>query len=182
MPGRPHQSEPLNEASGKRPRGRPPGSVALTPEIQHTIVAYVRAGAFPHVAAQAAGISPRTYFDWMARGEDRHPTRPSTPKLRAFAQAVNQAHAEARIAAEVRVYKENPLRWLTYSARSKPDRDGWSIPPASEHEESDSGGLLERWIAEVERIQTETGRCTSPHCPCQAEERSGWDGIHRDAD
>ena len=112
-------------------RGRPRGSVSLTPQIEQTIVSYVRAGAFPHVAAQAAGISPRTFHDWMARGEDRHSSRSSTPKLRAFARAVRTAQAEARIAAEVRVYREKPAQWLKYAARSTPDLEGWTEPRAS---------------------------------------------------
>ncbi len=34
------------------------------------------------MAAEAAGISPRTFRDWMARGEGTHPERAPTPKLR----------------------------------------------------------------------------------------------------
>ena len=83
----------------RRPRGRPPGSVSLTPEIEHKILTYIRAGAFAHVASEAAGISRRTFFDWMARGRGEHPARSATPKLRAFARKVEQAHAEARVAA-----------------------------------------------------------------------------------
>jgi hypothetical protein len=176
----PDHGEPPTGAQGSTPRrGRPPGSISLTPEIQLTIVAYIRAGAFAHVAAQAAGVPPRTFFDWMARGESRHPTRRPTRKLRAFAQAVRRAQAEARIGAEVRVYKENPARWLSYAARSTSDQDGWSEPPSSQ-ERSDSGGTLERWIAELDREQERTGRCWNSLCPCHDQERSDWDGRHQD--
>jgi len=111
-------------------------------------VAYVRAGAFPHVAAQAAGISTRTFHDWMARGEDRHDSRGSTPKLRAFARAVRTAQAEARIGAEVRVYRERPAQWLKYAARSTPDLEGWTEPRAKDQEPA-SGGRIEDWVREL---------------------------------
>jgi hypothetical protein len=59
-------------------------------------VTYVRAGAFDYVAAEAAGVSARTFSDWMARGEGRHPTRVPTPKLRAFAREVARARPRHR--------------------------------------------------------------------------------------
>ena len=55
-------------------RGRPRGP-GLTDEVWNIIVTCVRAGAYDHVAAQAAGISVRTFRDWIARGEGRSPRR-----------------------------------------------------------------------------------------------------------
>lgn len=117
--------QPNSSGPGKR-RGRPPGSVSLTAEIERLIVDFTRAGAFAHVAAQAAGISPRTLSEWMARGRGEHPTRPCTPKLKAFVRKVEQAQAEARLAAEIEVYRNHPKHWLRYVARSRPDSEGWS--------------------------------------------------------
>src|SRR5947208_2995289 len=57
------------------------------------------------------------------------------PKLRAFAKAGRRAHAEARIGAEIRVYKDRPAQWLTYAARSKPNRDGWTKPAEGTEED-----------------------------------------------
>src|SRR5947209_4968597 len=91
--------------STRRKTGRPLGSVTLTEQIVDTIVSYVRAGAFDHVAAEAAGISARTFRDWMARGEGRG-SRASSRKLRAFAERVREAQAEARAGAEIRVFQE----------------------------------------------------------------------------
>jgi hypothetical protein len=113
----------------KKPKGRPPGSVALTPKIAETIINCIRAGIFDFVAAEMAGISDRTFRDWMSRGAGTHPTRPSTRKLRVFYEAVRQAKAQARAALEARVYQENPTVWLTRAARSKVDRDGWTDHP-----------------------------------------------------
>ena len=37
----------------------------LTPEVHHTIVEYIRAGAYDYVAAQAAGLDPSTFRRWL---------------------------------------------------------------------------------------------------------------------
>lgn len=116
-------------STAKTPRrGRPPGSVSLTPQIQDTILNYIRAGAMAYVAAEAAGISERTFRDWMERGEGRHATRKPTPKLRRFAREVRRAQAEARVAAEVRAHQEDLRFWLGHVARSRPGREGWTQP------------------------------------------------------
>jgi hypothetical protein len=123
MPNAPEHKLPASR------RGRPVGSVSLTEEIQQQIVAMVRAGAFAHVAASAAGVPERTFYEWLERGEQRHPTRSSTSKLRAFALAVRTAQSEARAAAEIRVHREHPRYWLTHAARTKPGSEGWTQPP-----------------------------------------------------
>ena len=125
----PEQASGSNRRSGAGRRGgRPAGSVELTPEIQNTIVNYVLSGATDHQAAQAVRISPRTFRDWMARGEGRHPTRRKTPQLEGFAEAVNQADAQARVAKEIEVFRTDPKWWLAHRARSKPGREGWTEP------------------------------------------------------
>jgi hypothetical protein len=121
-----------SEKTSSPRRGRTPGSVSLTPEIQWIITNYMRGGAYGYVAAEAAGISARTFLEWMQRGEGTHPTRPPTSELRAFAEAVRMAQAQARIGAEVRVYEGHPARWLANVARSKPGREGWSDPVQEE--------------------------------------------------
>jgi transposase-like protein len=133
---------PIPGSAPKR-RGRPPGSVSLTPEIQATIVGLIREGVFPYGAASIAGISRRTLDDWIARGEGRHPTRPSTPKLRAFAREVRIARALVRIDAETRVYREKPKMWLRNSARSTQHDDGWTAPPRGRHRAPEGRWLLE---------------------------------------
>jgi hypothetical protein len=110
--------------------GRPIGSISLTREIWDNIVLRIRAGAYDHVAAEASGVPARTFREWIERGEGRHPTRPPTPRLRAFAQDVARARADARVMAEIRAYREDNRFWLTHVARSQPDHDGWTEPPA----------------------------------------------------
>lgn len=168
MPKNPSSSRKRAASSKKRRPGRPPGSVALTPEIQDVIVSYIAAGAFPHAAAQAAGISPRTFFDWMARGRDEHPTRTATPKLRAFARKVDEARAQARIAAEIRVYREHPKHWLKHAARSRPDSDGWT--ELKEWTLAHQGPTFEDRLREIDHLEAIEDRdehrrsCDDPDC------------------
>src|SRR6266516_2100367 len=116
-------------STGTRRRGRPPGSPSLTKQVEDTIVALLRSGTTLAAAAYAANVSPRTVRDWLMRGEDRHPTRTGTPKLRRFARRVRQAMGEARSLAENRLYEQNPRAWLARTARSTPDDEGWSDAP-----------------------------------------------------
>src|SRR6266542_1845648 len=122
------QSAPASKraaSTGTRRRGRPPGSPSLTKQVEDTIVALLRSGTTLAAAAYAANVSPRTVRDWLMRGEDRHPTRKSTPKLRRFAKRVRQAMGEARSLAENRLYEQDPKAWLSRTARSTPTtRDG----------------------------------------------------------
>lgn len=107
-------------------RGRPPGSVSLDEDKAWKIVSLIRAGAFDYVAAEAVGISARTFRDWISRGEETHGSRGSTPKLRRFAREVREARAMARVSAETRVFNQDPKYWLSKVARSELDRDGWT--------------------------------------------------------
>jgi hypothetical protein len=94
--------------------------LTLTPAIQQAIVAFVRAGGFPHVAAEAAGVPREVFDDWM--------TRRGRP-YRDFAWAVRQAHAQARLRGEVTVHEERPLDWLKSGpGRPAPDSPGWTLP------------------------------------------------------
>lgn len=157
-----------------RGRGRPPGSITLTEQIEQKIVSFVQAGAFAHAAAQAAGVPPRTFYEWMERGEGTHPTRRPTPRLRAFAKAVLTAQAQARVVAETRVFRERPTYWLSHAARSRPGEEGWTEPP--EDPEAQWSGSLEERLAELDSRDAEsrawhTTNCTEPDCPCRTNRR-----------
>jgi hypothetical protein len=49
-------------------RGRPVGSIKLTPEAEARIITYIEAGSFDYVAAEAVGIDERTFRDYVQRG------------------------------------------------------------------------------------------------------------------
>ena len=126
--GVPKRTTGKRSSTGPRNRGgRPKGSVSLTREIEEKILALIRAGGWGYAAAEAAGVSARCFYDWLARGEGRS-TRGSTPKLTAFAKRVRRAEAEARVLAEAGVYRARPALWLSRRVRSKPGREGWTAP------------------------------------------------------
>jgi hypothetical protein len=146
-------------------RGRPPGTVSLTPEIQERILELIRAGVYDFIAAEAVGISERTLREWIQRGEGLHPTRPATRKLRRFAREFRQAKAEARASAEIRVYRDNPVRWLSYVGRAKPGREGWTHPP--ETQAPDTATELEALIRALDE----------PDCSVTEEDEPGDEAV-----
>ena len=94
----------------------------LTPELLQQIAAYARAGAFAWKAAQAVGIGTSTYYRWMEQGE-----KASSGLYRDFYETVTQAHAQARIAAEMEVRRTDPFKWLRYGpGRDRPGEPGWT--------------------------------------------------------
>jgi hypothetical protein len=97
-----------------------------TPELQQQICAFIRAGGYPRVAAEAAGVPARVFARWLRRGRGKR----APAVYRAFADAVAQATAQGRLAAELQVFEKRPLDWLQCGpgkeTRSEP---GWSSTP-----------------------------------------------------
>lgn len=99
--------------------GRP---TKLTPDVHQRIVAYIRAGAFAWVAAEAAGVSKSSFHRWLQRGE-----REGRGRYFDFGEEVRQAQAQARVAAETEVRKSSPATWLRYGpGRDRPGEPGWT--------------------------------------------------------
>jgi hypothetical protein len=96
---------------------------SLTPDIHQTIVAYVRGGGFPYVAAEAAGVPRRVFKRWLRRGKGSQ----ALPEYRSLADAVREAAAQARLGAEVAVRDSKPLDWLRYGpGRESAAGPGWT--------------------------------------------------------
>ncbi|HZV06378.1 MAG TPA: hypothetical protein VE999_14960 [Gemmataceae bacterium] len=97
----------------------------LTLALQEKIAAYIRAGGYAHVAAEAAGLPREVFARWLARGE-----RSDAPaNYRTFARAIREAEAQARLQAELNVRKEKPLDWLKAGpGKAGADNPGWTIP------------------------------------------------------
>src|SRR5947209_3765473 len=96
---------------------------SITPEIERSIVSFIRAGGFAEVASEAAGIPHKVFNRWLRRGEGRGASK----RLRAFALAVRQAIAQARLRAEVEVYSDRPLDWLRNGpGRETAEQPGWT--------------------------------------------------------
>jgi hypothetical protein len=94
----------------------------LTLALQEKIAAFIRAGGFAHVAAEAAGLPREVFARWLARGE-----RADAPaKYRAFARAIREAEAQGRLQAELNVRNEKPLDWLKAGpGKTGADNPGW---------------------------------------------------------
>jgi transposase len=91
----------------------------LTPTVEKKIVDAIRAGNYAKVAAECAGISERTYDDWLQRGES------GDAPFSEFARAVARASAEAEVEAVALICKAMHEDWraaLEYLKRRHPER------------------------------------------------------------
>lgn len=97
----------------------------LTLALQEKIAAYIRAGGFAHVAAEAAGLPREVFARWLERGE-----RPGAPaNYRRFARVIREAEAQARLQAELSVRGDKPLDWLKAGpGKANADNPGWTNP------------------------------------------------------
>ena len=99
----------------------------LTPDVQKAICDFIRAGGFPEVAAEAAGIPQEVFDDWLRRGTATRQSTYSKPYI-AFRQEVTRATAEARLAAEVQAHKQFPITWLKQGpGKETPNKRGWTV-------------------------------------------------------
>lgn len=95
----------------------------LTPELQQSIVSFVTAGGFPHVAAEAAGIPRRVFAQWLQRGEGAE----ASSIYGELARAVRTAHAQARLQTEIAMRNDKPLEWLKCGpGKETADAPGWT--------------------------------------------------------
>jgi hypothetical protein len=75
----------------------------LTPEVRSRFVESIKAGAHYDVACEYAGISYKTFRDWMQRGLGTHSSRKSSREYVEFAEEVTRAEAHGEIAAIVAI-------------------------------------------------------------------------------
>ena len=97
--------------------------IKLTPELENQILASIRAGGFPHVAAKAWGVPDHVFDKWMEWGTGKKHKAPYTQ----FARKVEQAKAQARLKAEMMAMEEDPRFWLKNGpGKETPQAPGWS--------------------------------------------------------
>jgi hypothetical protein len=137
----------------------------LTPEVEQTLLSYVRAGGFPHVAAAAAGVPAGVFARWLCQGR--------------FRAAVEQAAAQARMAAEVQVFQKRPLDWLRCGpGRASADSPGWTAavkaPAVSPARETDL--LL---LPEVQRLVQFILERLTPYPDARAAVAAGLEELPR---
>jgi hypothetical protein len=100
------------------------------------ILAYLRQGAYPHVAAEAAGVPAEAYDEWIRKGNG--------PKVRApyrhFASEVRKAQAQARLLAETEVWKADPKVWLGRGpGKETATRPGWTRETSPQNRDENRG-------------------------------------------
>lgn len=92
-------------------------------ELEQKILASIRAGGYPHVAAQAWGLPPWLFDKWMEWGRKTNAREP----YKSFALKVDQAQAQARLKAEMAAYEDEPRFWLKNGpGKETPKNPGWS--------------------------------------------------------
>jgi hypothetical protein len=95
----------------------------LTPDVQQAICSLIRNGIYPHVAAEAAGVSHEQFESWLVMGQRKG----ARTMYRRFAHKVAGAQAQARAKAELAAFKKDPLTWLKSGpGKETPDSPGWS--------------------------------------------------------
>jgi hypothetical protein len=98
--------------------------IALTESLRNKILGAVRAGAYPHVAAEAFGVPKRTFEDWLARGDQEG----SEEIYAQFARDTREASSVARLLVEAELYKNDSKTWLIHGpGRETSERPGWSV-------------------------------------------------------
>lgn len=103
------------------------------PTNSNEIAAFVRAGGFSHVAAEAAGTPWGVFEQWMQKGS----AKKAKPHFRNFYEAVTQAKAQARLGAEMQALKTDPVAWLKFGpGKETKDTPGWSttVKPRITHD------------------------------------------------
>jgi hypothetical protein len=87
------------------------------------MLAFIRSGGYPQVAAEAAGVSRRALRQWLKRGDKKQ----AREQYRNFARDYRQAVAHARLRAELAAYEKDPKFWLSHGpGKETPDNPGWT--------------------------------------------------------
>jgi hypothetical protein len=109
--------------------------IRLTAALSEQIAGAIRAGGYPHVAAEAFGVPKEIFDDWLKRGNEKDARAP----YKSFARAIREAFAQARLRAEAAEFKKNPKLWLIHGpGRERDQQPGWSVSvkPAAPTDES----------------------------------------------
>jgi len=112
----------------------------LTPQLRAQIVGSVRAGGYPHVAAQAWGVSKAAFERWLAKGTGPDAQEP----FESFARDVDDAFAQARLVAETSLFKDEPKVWLEHGpGRERFGAPGWTSAVKAMEESATALSALE---------------------------------------
>lgn len=126
--------------------GRP---TKLTPEVQEKIVSLVRAGNYPEVAAQAAGVGRSTYYDWMRWADEKGKPYSDFSEAVKEAQAAAESHAVTIIRKAAMDGSWQAAAW--FLERSKAER--WRRKENVELTGKDGGPVEQRITGDQQREQ-----------------------------
>src|SRR5258708_2146024 len=97
----------------------------LTQDLGDRIATAIRAGAFPHVAAEPYALPPALHHDYLRLGNQPD----ATPLYRNFADVIRQAIAQARLKAEMAALDKDPKFWLKSGPGKGTEKNpGWTNP------------------------------------------------------
>jgi hypothetical protein len=100
------------------------------------ILASIRAGGYPHVAAQAYGVPQQEFLHWLRRGGVKRGPR----TVRRLVALAHEAAARARLKAEMTVYDADPRFWLRHGpGKETRHAPGWSALAKPVSDTGDSG-------------------------------------------
>jgi AcrR family transcriptional regulator len=86
--------------------------------VRESILAAIKRGVYPWVAAAAVGVSRRQFRTWLRSKERRY---------RQFALEIRKARGWARLQAEMTLYEKDPRSWLKAGpGREAPGSPGWT--------------------------------------------------------
>jgi transposase-like protein len=122
----------------------------LTPSVREQICESIRDGNWPKVAAQAAGVTPQTLFNWQKWGrEDRELGRTESIYFE-FLEALACAEAEAEVAGVEHILKAGEKDWRAepwFLERRFPDR--WVPRQTVTVEEAAYSGKLDSTVVQA---------------------------------
>jgi hypothetical protein len=125
-------------------------STKLLREKKAEICAFIRAGGFPHVAAEAAGVPSELFHQWFAQGARARAHR----DYRDFRRDVLQARAQARLNAEIKALQEKPMDWLKFGpGRETHQSPGWTSAARARTASPDTTDMLQH--PEVQQLFAE---------------------------
>lgn len=111
----------------------------LNTDLSRRIVAGIRAGGFPHVAASAQYVSATLFERWLRLGRRSDAEEPYA----AFARDVDAAQAHARLRAEMSVHEKDARTWLKHGpGRDSPSKAGWASLARPSPSSDDRGAEL----------------------------------------
>lgn len=122
------------------------------------LLAFIRSGGFPEVAAESAGVPRKLFHRWLARGVGQRAREP----YRTFRREVSQAAAQGRLVVEHEIRRKDPKFWLQHGpGRETPECRGWTAAPRAGTYKAGSANLLSP--EKVQAMFGEVVTCLSEH-------------------